>query len=89
MRRRVHERLEVADARTADEGGGQREEGAVMEYSGCRSRDINTKVTRLATEGAYSPAQCDGMVQGVVSCPWGWGEVGLAPEVGVRSVSIK
>jgi len=89
MCKRVHERLKIADARTVDEAGGGREEGAAMECSCCWSRDINIKVTRLATEGAYCPAQCDGMVQGVVSCPWGWVEVGLAPEVGARSGSIE
>jgi hypothetical protein len=49
-------------------------------------------VTRLATEGAFSPAQCDGMVKGVSSSGWQLArgvEQGLAPEVGARPGSVK
>ena len=49
---RAHERWEIADARSMDEPGGSRTGSAVMEYSSAWSRDINVKVTRLATGAA-------------------------------------
>lgn len=75
MCRRVHERWKIGGARSVNEAGGGRKQFVVMENSSCWSRDINIKVTRLATEGAFSPAQCECVVKGVVvwlaTCPWG------------------
>jgi len=72
---RVHERQRIGGARNVYEVGGGRKQWVVMENSVCWSGNINIVVTRLATEGAFSPAQCDGVVKdGVVwlaTCPWG------------------
>jgi hypothetical protein len=83
MCRRVHERQRIAGARNVGEAAGGRKQFVVMERSVCWSRGINSKVTRLVTEGAFSPAQCDGMVKGVSSSGWQLArgvEQGLAPE---------
>jgi hypothetical protein len=82
MCRRVHERQRIAGARNVGEAAGGRKQFVVMERSVCWSRGINSKVTRLVTEGAFSPAQCDEVIQGgVVWLPTARGvEQGLAPE---------
>ena len=92
MCRREHERQRMGGARNVVEAGGGRKQWVVMEDSGRWSRDINIRVTRLATEGAQCPAQCEWVILGDVvwlaSCPWGWVEQGLAPEVGARWRSV-
>jgi hypothetical protein len=61
----------ITDARRVDGAGGGRDGSVVMKPLVVWSRDINVKVTRLATECAYFPAQCDGVVVVLVTCPWG------------------
>lgn len=82
----------MGGARNVVEAGGGRKQWVVMEDSGRWSRDVNIRVTRLATEDAQCPAQGEWVIQGDVvwpaSCPWGWVEQGLAPEVGARWRSV-